>query len=831
MQKAFAVLFCLTAGIACGANIITVDDDGPADYTTIGVAIDAAIDGDIVVVCPGTYTGEDNRNINLASKAITVRSTDPQDPAVVAATIIDCDYLGRGFDFNNSEGPDSIVNGFTIVNAEDTDLDYEGGAIRCDGSSPTIANCRILNSLGYIGGGICNENGSSPTLINCVISGNDGGDSGGGLFNSNNSDPNVINCAFSGNSAWEGGAIFNDQSNPNVTNCTITGNLANNGGGIFNEYDCISKVTNCSFSDNLATAIGGSIFNNGNSNAILNNCILWGNGPNEIYIETGTVTVDYSNVQGGYSGTGNINEDPLFVDADGPDDVVGTEDDNLRLLSSSPCIDAGDSTAVGVDRSDLDDDGSKTEQTPWDLDGNLRFLDDPNTTDTGVTDGPVPVVDMGAYESSGLTMVGDFEPDGDVDLDDLGVILGWWLEVDCGECGGGDLSGDGNINLADFAKFAKTGLVGGGGQSHKPILAPIGNKSILEEQNLNFTVSATDPDEDSLTYLALNLPSGAVFDPPSQVFDWTPAIGQTGQYFVTILVFDGIEVDSETVAITVSPEPVTVPDVVDTAQASAEAAITTAGLVVGSVTTSYDPVIAAGNVISQDPVAGSSVLPGTSVDLVVSLGPEPVGHWTMDDDATNTTVEDSSSNENHGTAQQNTEDISTAGIIDGALDFNGTSDYVDCGDGAGLDFGTGDFSICMWMKTSSSLAMRLVNKRDASNIGYEITTNTSGQIRAGIGDSSGYTQGVGGTVNDNAWHHVAITYDRDGSVSLYVDAGTPSTADISIRSGSIDNSESFRIGRLRLPDKYFDGTIDDLRIFNHVLSADEIVDLYNEPAN
>jgi len=202
--------------------------------------------------------------------------------------------------------------------------------------------------------------------------------------------------------------------------------------------------------------------------------------------------------------------------------------------------------------------------------------------------------------------------------------------------------------------------------------------------------------------------------------------------------------------------------------------------------------------------------------------PQLVGYWKMDDDANNMVVLDSSFNGNHGTAQQDTEDISTAGIIDGALTFNGTSDYIDCGDVSNLDFGTGDFSICMWMKTSSSLAMRLVNKRDASNIGYEISTTTSGEIRAGIGDSSGYTQGFGGTVNDDAWHHVAITYDRDGSVSLYVDAGTPSTSDISIRPGSIDNSESFRIGRLAIPDKYFEGTIDDLRIFSRVLSADEI---------
>ncbi len=273
---------------------------------------------------------------------------------------------------------------------------------------------------------------------------------------------------------------------------------------------------------------------------------------------------------------------------------------------------------------------------------------------------------------------------------------------------------------------------------------------------------------------------------------------------------------------------VTVPDVVDTAQASAEAAITAAGLVVGSVTTSYDPVIITDNVISQDPASGSFVLPDTAVDFVVSLGPEPVGHWTMDDDANNMTVLDSSSNGNHGTAWQNTEYMSTLGIIDGALSFDGSNDYVDCGDGSGLDFGTGDFSISMWIKTSSGSPMRLVNKRDASNIGYEITTNASGLLRAGIGDSSGYTEALGGSINDNAWHHVAITYDRGGNVSLYVDAGTPSTTDISSYSGSLDNSEPFKIGRYRTAASYFQGAIDDVKLFNRVLSDEDIAALYSE---
>ena len=71
-------------------------------------------------------------------------------------------------------------------------------------------------------------------------------------------------------------------------------------------------------------------------------------------------------------------------------------------------------------------------------------------------------------------------------------------------------------------------------------------------------------------------------------------------------------------------EPVLVPDVVNQTQAAAEAAIVAATLTVGNVTTAYSPTVTAGNVISQDPIGGASALPGTPVDLVVSLGVEPV---------------------------------------------------------------------------------------------------------------------------------------------------------------------------------------------------------------
>jgi hypothetical protein len=131
--------------------------------------------------------------------------------------------------------------------------------------------------------------------------------------------------------------------------------------------------------------------------SVLINCIFWSNtapaGP-QIYNETDAPSVAYSLVHGGYPGIGNIDADPLFVDADGPDNIVGTLDDDLRLQLASPAIDAGDNSAVPVDTADLDGDGDTTEPLPLDLAGNPRFVDIADKADTG--NGTAPIVDMGA---------------------------------------------------------------------------------------------------------------------------------------------------------------------------------------------------------------------------------------------------------------------------------------------------------------------------------------------------------------------------------------------------------------------------------------------------
>jgi hypothetical protein len=144
---------------------------------------------------------------------------------------------------------------------------------------------------------------------------------------------------------------------------------------------------------------------------------------------------------------GNFGVDPVFVDPDGPDDRPGTEDDNLRLLPHSPCVDVGSNGALPSDETDLDGDGDMTEPIPFDLDGNPRLVG------CGI--------DMGAYEHQAPPRrPGDFDGNCVLDLDDF-VILEICLSLsgpgqappfhECIEVF--DFTGDIDVDLLDFAEF------------------------------------------------------------------------------------------------------------------------------------------------------------------------------------------------------------------------------------------------------------------------------------------------------------------------------------------------------------------------------------------
>jgi uncharacterized repeat protein (TIGR01451 family) len=337
-------------------------------------------------------------------------------------TLTDVTFSGNGADdegggmYNDDSNP-------TLTNVTFSD-NYAliGGGMYNDDSNPTLIDVTFSGNGALAGGGMDNDN-SSPTLINVTFSGNNGGLLGGGMINYG-SDPTLTNVTFSGNTAYRGSGMHNDDSSPTLINVTFSGNTALLHGGGMDNDNSDPTLTNVTFSSNTAGLHGGGM-DNDNSNPTLSNCILWGNTASDgrqIHNEDSSPTISYSLVGGGYGGTGNLDADPLFVDFDGTDNITGTLDDNLRLLPTSPAIDAGDNTTVPTDTLDLDGDGDVVEPLPFDLDGNPRFADVGSRQDTG--NGTPPIVDMGAYEATvlGLAIAKSVDTGGLVEVPLGGVV-------------------------------------------------------------------------------------------------------------------------------------------------------------------------------------------------------------------------------------------------------------------------------------------------------------------------------------------------------------------------------------------------------------------------
>jgi len=376
----------------------------PRDFATIQGAIDSAANGDIVEVSTGTYTGVGNWDIDFRGKAITVRSE-----AGPNRTTIDCTgHEGhRGFYFHRGERPSSVLRGFTIIGAvvpgSEISLDSVnwspsptnpvGGGLYCESSSPSIINCVIKQCSTELGGGI-GAVGGAPEIIDCTIEQCQAGglgpaESGGygaGIGLIRGSDAKIVNCTINRNVGYynsygagvyswqsrallancdisfnnargniEGGGIYCGGSSTNVVleRCIISNNTAQIGGGIFASSPAYVRVTNCTIADNSLSnpqmSIGGGIHSAG-SNIAIRNSIVWYNDGKAVLLNNpaSSSPVLYSNIEGYYSGQGNIDTNPLFASAAGTDyhlrSILGryyhgqwvTDQDN------SPCIDAGD---------------------------------------------------------------------------------------------------------------------------------------------------------------------------------------------------------------------------------------------------------------------------------------------------------------------------------------------------------------------------------------------------------------------------------------------------------------------------------------------------------
>ena len=353
---AIFVLMCLCAALQSLAETIIVDATGTGDYLTIQAAINDANNGDVIQVMPGLY----EETINFLGKAVTVTSTDPEDPDTVAATIIDANGLGSAVTFDHGETSSAVLTGLTItggtgkfvVEAGGTEL-YWGGGICCEASSPTIVRNVITGNHGRavtdgntisvmsFGGGIVSMAGE-PVITRNVIKENTAFVGAGVAVVSGDA---VIksNLIYSNTASYGGGAapMFGGQLLAN----TIVENSAQIGGGVCSLFD--EAVGDGLAKGNIIcdNTDGGGIYADPN-NLWTVQLDRWGNPILPLVYIPNTVRYndisnnspnDYYDTNDLTGQGGNIRIDPCFVNGAARD---------LRLDIGSACIDVGDPNYV-----------------------------------------------------------------------------------------------------------------------------------------------------------------------------------------------------------------------------------------------------------------------------------------------------------------------------------------------------------------------------------------------------------------------------------------------------------------------------------------------------
>ena len=222
----FTLIVCLLPVFTSQATIITVDDNGSADFDNIQDAINSSGLGDIIVVKPGTY----NRRIFFNNKPVTLTSENPNDPGVVQSTILAADS-GYSVNFDFGEGHNSALTGFTIT----------GQGIHCYGSSPTISKNIIKDCSGH---GIHGEDNAAPVISGNTISSN----AGYGIYYC---DGPIENNTISEN---KGGMAY---CNGPITSNDITKNLSDDGGALF---FCKGLIIGNIIVENYARKKGGACY-------------------------------------------------------------------------------------------------------------------------------------------------------------------------------------------------------------------------------------------------------------------------------------------------------------------------------------------------------------------------------------------------------------------------------------------------------------------------------------------------------------------------------------------------------------------------------------------
>jgi hypothetical protein len=343
------LLFSVQSRVVAAEWYVDVDVEQPGDgsswqaaFRRIQEGIEAASESDTVIVAEGSYV----ENIHFNGKNVALRSTDPADPGVVARTIIDGNRAGPVVTFGGGEAPTCALSGLTIQNGR-----YElgsGGGIYGRGTHAAVQNNVITKNSAKYGGGLAACNGM---IAHNIISENTADTNGGGLSGCQGTILLNTICDNASPHYGRGGGLWD--CNGLVENNMIRGNYANDDGGGF--YRCHGTICGNVIMGNHAVNCGGGAFHCDatflNNTVVFNqtdekgggglhwcegtvrNCIVAGNSGPRWREVCPPISPMYCCIPGWpEEGEGNITEGPRFVDPDNGD---------LRLLPSSPCIDAG----------------------------------------------------------------------------------------------------------------------------------------------------------------------------------------------------------------------------------------------------------------------------------------------------------------------------------------------------------------------------------------------------------------------------------------------------------------------------------------------------------
>jgi Right handed beta helix region/Immunoglobulin I-set domain/PKD-like domain len=382
---------------ASGANNGTNWTDA---YTNLQTALAAAVSTDEIWVAAGTYkpTATADRMFSFALKngvgvyggfAGTETMRSQRNPAA-NVTILSGDIGTVGVTTDNSYHvvtSDStvtatgILDGFTVTagradgGGDPTD---RGGGAYINLGSPAFVGCTFSSNYASNRGAGVRVAAGSPSFTSCTFQNNFAGQAGAGLGAASVGSMQIKGCVFRGNTVGSpcafcaGGGGIEATDNTTLVNAVVAQNSPNGiaflGGG--NSFVNVTVANNASY--------GIALLQNPNS---IVNSIVYGNPTGAIFLGiSGIATVSYSDIQGGgFAGTGNIDANPLFLNA--PSD--------LRLGAGSPAVDSGNNAGVP---------GGVT----TDVAGLPRFFDDPGAANVGA--GTPPLVDMGAYERVPLTV-------------------------------------------------------------------------------------------------------------------------------------------------------------------------------------------------------------------------------------------------------------------------------------------------------------------------------------------------------------------------------------------------------------------------------------------